>query len=88
MIDYRLALDDGSWTNNAYTRTAKKNGIPSAFIVGKDGIVEWIGHPGSIDQPLQIPIDSHTQQECGKHTLCREVSPRTDFTAFFILRGA
>ncbi|MGI9441809.1 MAG: hypothetical protein ACR2N1_05050 [Rubripirellula sp.] len=58
MIDYRLALDDGSWTNNAYTWTAKKNGIPSAFIVGKDGI----GHPGSIDQPLQIPIDSHTQQ--------------------------
>ncbi|MDC0317455.1 hypothetical protein OAM37_02900 [bacterium] len=47
-----MSLDDGSWTSNAYTRIAKKNGIPSAFIVGKDGIVEWIGHPGSIDQPL------------------------------------
>ena len=52
VIDYRLALDDGSWTNNAYMRAANQNGIPCAFIVGQDGIVEWIGHPGSIDQPL------------------------------------
>ena len=57
VIDYRLALDDGSWTNNAYMRAANQNGIPCAFIVGRDGIVEWIGHPGSIDQPLQQIVD-------------------------------
>jgi pentatricopeptide repeat protein len=57
VIDYRLALDDGSWTNNAYMRAANQNGIPCAFIVGRDGIVEWIGHPGSIDQPLKQIVD-------------------------------
>jgi pentatricopeptide repeat protein len=57
VIDYRLALDDGSWTNNAYMRAANQNGIPCAFIVGQDGIVEWIGHPGSIDQPLKQIVD-------------------------------
>ncbi len=57
VIDYRLALDDGGWTNNAYMRAANQNGIPCAFIVGRDGTVEWIGHPGSIDQPLQQIVD-------------------------------
>ena len=57
VIDYRLALDDGNWTNNAYMRAANQNGIPCAFIVGQDGIVEWIGHPGSIDQPLKQIVD-------------------------------
>ncbi|MAI32279.1 MAG: hypothetical protein CMM07_11495 [Rhodopirellula sp.] len=57
VIDYRLALDDGGWTNNAYMRAANQNGIPCAFIVGRDGAVEWIGHPAGIDQPLKQIVD-------------------------------
>ena len=57
VIDYRLALDDGDWTNTAYMRAANQNGIPCAFIVGREGIVEWIGHPASIDQPLKKIVD-------------------------------
>lgn len=53
VIKYRLALDEGGKTNDAYMRAANQNGIPTAFIVGKDGIVEWIGHPMSIDEPLE-----------------------------------
>ena len=33
-------------------RAAGENGIPCAFIIGKDGIIEWIGHPMSMDEPL------------------------------------
>ena len=57
VIDYRLALDDGDWTNTAYMSAAKQNGIPCAFIVGREGIVEWIGHPAGIDQPLKKIVD-------------------------------
>lgn len=57
VIDYRLALDDGGWTNNAYMKAANQTGIPCAFIVGRDGVVDWIGHPGSIDQPLKQIVD-------------------------------
>ena len=57
VIDYRLALDDGGWTNNAYMKAANQTGIPCAFIVGRDGFVDWIGHPGSIDQPLKQIVD-------------------------------
>ncbi len=59
VIKYRLAIDENGQTSNDYMRAAKQNGIPTAFIVGKDGIVEWIGHPMQIDQPLeQIVNDS------------------------------
>ena len=63
VIDYRLALDDGDWTNNAYMRAANQTGIPCAFIVGRDGIVEWIGHPAGIDQPLKQIVDGDWDRE-------------------------
>jgi thiol-disulfide isomerase/thioredoxin len=52
VITYRLAIDADDATNNAYMLAAGQNGIPTAFIVGKDGVVEWIGHPMAIDEPL------------------------------------
>lgn len=52
VVKYRLALDEDGVTNAAYMKAAKQTGIPSAFIVGQDGRVEWIGHPMSMDAPL------------------------------------
>ncbi|WP_182865922.1 redoxin domain-containing protein [Rhodopirellula sp. JC639] len=53
VIEYRLAIDSEGWMNRAYMKAAGQGGIPCAFVVGRDGIIEWIGHPGTIDQPLQ-----------------------------------
>ncbi len=52
IINYTLALDDQRQTNANYMEAANQNGIPTAFIVGKDGIVSWIGHPAKIDRAL------------------------------------
>jgi thiol-disulfide isomerase/thioredoxin len=52
VVAYTIALDAEERTSNAYMRAAGQNGIPTAFVVGKDGHVEWIGHPMSIDDPL------------------------------------
>jgi thiol-disulfide isomerase/thioredoxin len=59
-MDYRVALDSvpdkepsskgamaQSWMN-----AAAQNGIPTAFIVDKDGKIAWIGHPMSLEEPL------------------------------------
>ncbi len=62
VIKYRLALDAGDATNSAYMKAAQQSGIPTAFIVGKDGIIEWIGHPMSMDQPLSQVIDGSWQR--------------------------
>lgn len=56
-ISYRLARDDSAQMNTTYMRAAGQNGIPCAFIVGRDGVVEWIGHPMRIDQPLARVVD-------------------------------
>jgi len=52
LLKYRLALDAEGATNNAYMRAAEQSGIPTAFLVGRDGKLEWIGHPMGIDGPL------------------------------------
>jgi thiol-disulfide isomerase/thioredoxin len=50
---YCLTTDPDGSTQAAYMQAAKQNGIPAAFIVGKDGKIEWIGHPMEMDQPLE-----------------------------------
>ena len=58
-VKYRLAMDGGGATYNAYMSAAGQNGIPTAFIVGRDGMLEWIGHPMSMDEPLrQVVADT------------------------------
>lgn len=51
-IKYTLAIDDGQFTNTAYMQAARQRGIPAAFVVGTDGVIEWIGHPMAMDEPL------------------------------------
>lgn len=63
VIKYRIALDDNSWTNNAYMKAAGQNGIPCAFVVGRDGVVDWIGHPASIDDVLKQVVDGSWDRE-------------------------
>jgi thiol-disulfide isomerase/thioredoxin len=66
-MTYRVALDDknGSETGKmaeTWMAAAGQNGIPTAFIVNKDGKVAWIGHPMTltddvIDQILDGKYD-------------------------------
>jgi thiol-disulfide isomerase/thioredoxin len=57
ILTYRIALDDERKTNERFMDAAGQGGIPCAFIVGKSGNVEWIGHPVEIDGPLKQIVD-------------------------------
>jgi thiol-disulfide isomerase/thioredoxin len=48
---YCLTTDPDGSVKEDYFTAAGQSGIPSAFIVGKTGLVEWIGHPMSMDDP-------------------------------------
>jgi tetratricopeptide (TPR) repeat protein len=48
---YTLCTDPDRSAHDAYMKAAMQNGIPTAFIV-KDSVVQWIGHPQSMDGPL------------------------------------
>ena len=58
---YRVAMDvvpekesdnKGAMANN-WMKAAGQNGIPTAFIINKEGKVAWIGHPSKMDEPLE-----------------------------------
>ena len=50
---YCLTTDPDRSNHTNYMKAAGQNGIPTAFIVGKEGHVEWIGHPMTMDEPLE-----------------------------------
>lgn len=43
--------DDGKMAK-AWMQAAGQEGIPTAFLIDRDGKIAWIGHPMELDQPL------------------------------------
>ena len=60
---YSLTTDPDGSTNESYMEAAGQNGIPCAFIVGKDQKIEWIGHPMELDEPLKAVVDGKWDRE-------------------------
>jgi len=60
---YCLTADPDKSVMKDYFVAAGQTGIPCAFIVGKTGLVEWIGHPGRIDKPLKQIVDDEWDRE-------------------------
>ncbi len=54
---YNLTTDPDQSSYHDYMEAAAQNGIPTAFIVGKDAKIEWIGHPMEMEGPLDAVID-------------------------------
>src|SRR5690606_8220448 len=44
-MDYVVAIDKNRETSAGYMGAYGQNGIPTAFIVDKEGRVAWLGHP-------------------------------------------
>jgi thiol-disulfide isomerase/thioredoxin len=56
-MTYRVALDDKSGAGRGmmaktWMEAAGRNGIPSAFLVDKRGLIAWIGHPMQLQEKL------------------------------------
>ncbi|MFO0962855.1 MAG: redoxin family protein [Phycisphaerales bacterium] len=64
---YILATDPDRSTHKAYMEAAAQGGIPTAFIV-KDGTVQWIGHPMTMDEPLAQIVDGKWDLQAFKKT--------------------
>ena len=60
-MDYRVAMDDvpeGKKGNDGvmaktWMTAAEANGIPTAFVIDKDGMIAWIGHPMEMEKSLE-----------------------------------
>lgn len=60
---YCLTTDPDGSSSKDYMEAAKQNGIPCAFIVGKDAKIEWIGHPTQMDEPLEQVVEGKWDRE-------------------------
>lgn len=49
---YTLATDPDRSVYKSYMTAAGQNGIPTAFVIGTDGKVQYIGHPMTLDKVL------------------------------------
>jgi len=60
---YRLATDPDESVKNDYMRAAGERGIPTAFVVGKTGLIEWIGHPLRMDDAVATILADEWDRE-------------------------
>jgi thiol-disulfide isomerase/thioredoxin len=55
--NYCLTTDPDSSVSDSYLIAAGEDGIPTAFVVGKTGLIEWIGHPMELDEVLEQIVE-------------------------------
>jgi len=53
---YSLTTDPDRSVYEAFMEASDQQGIPTAFIVGKTGKIEWIGHPMEMDEVLEAVV--------------------------------
>lgn len=70
---YSLTADPDGSTHRDYMEAAEIGGIPSAFLIGKTGLVEWIGHPMALDKPLEDVLNDTWDREAEKERREREM---------------
>ncbi len=56
-MDYVVGWDPTGTTFGRFMTAAGLNGIPTSFVVGKDGMIEYIGHPQNLDIILSKLVD-------------------------------
>ena len=69
---YSLTTDPDRSVYKDYMTAAKQQGIPTAFLVGKTGLVEWIGHPMEMDGPLAAVVEGKWDREAFQKKMVEE----------------
>lgn len=79
-MDYIVAADvreNVMW--NTWLEASGRFGIPVAYIIDQSGNIAWIGHPASLDDPLEMII-AGTFNEEGKLKLAQKIKLRDEKT--------
>lgn len=73
-MDYNVAVDDMQGTMaKTWMAAANQNGIPTAFVIGKDGKVAWIGHPmAGLDKVVEAVINDTFDAKAEAERMAKE----------------
>lgn len=80
-IRYSLATDPDHSTLNDYLKAAMINAIPSTFIIGRTGVIEWIGHPTEIDPVIKSIVDGSWDLAAEREKSLRAMQAQKDTRA-------
>ena len=71
VMEYAVAADDGRKTTLNYMMPVGKRGVPYAFVVGRDGKLQWHGHPqqGLAEALEQITAGHYNVEQAAKAEL-------------------
>jgi len=69
---YTLTVDPDASVSEDYMLASGQNGIPASFLVGKTGLIEWIGHPMELDEPLAEVVSGTWDREEYKESMKRQ----------------
>ena len=84
-MEYSVAVDQDRKTAEAWMDAAGRIGIPSAFIIGRAGQVEWFGHPYSKDEMTKA-LDAYLSGQWDREAFNMESVSYTHLTLPTILR--
>lgn len=88
MKAYRVAADPDGSTSDDYMKAAAQMGIPTAFLIGKTGQIEWIGHPMAIDEPLaEVVADAWDREAFAKEFRPKQELDRLNQQVILAVRG-
>ncbi len=57
-MDYTVAVQDSTFMETNWLEAAKVQGIPQTFVINKQGILAWIGHPAELEAVLPRILDN------------------------------
>ena len=78
---YTVAIEEGTSMAETWMKPAGRNGIPSAFIVDGQGKIAWMGHPMSMDEPLEQIVAGTYDVNKAKEEMANEQRTMTAYTA-------
>lgn len=85
---YCLTTDPDRSVHKSYMEAAKQNGIPTSFIVGKTGLVEWIGHPMELDGPIEELLNDSWDREAYKKEMVEQKRFEENMQKIAMLAGS
>jgi len=85
---YSLTTDPDRSVYDDYMTAAMQEGIPTAFLVGKTGIVEWIGHPVELDEPLAAVVAGNWDREAFKKEMVAQQNMQENMQRLSMLASA
>jgi len=64
-MGYTVAWDTGRTTYQRYMTASRHPGLPACFVIGKDGVIEYIGHPQNLDLVIPKLVDGTWDRSAG-----------------------